>query len=463
MILTIRRVPSKRPRRGMVTVQVALALTALLGVVSIVVDGGILLAQRRHVQAVADAGALAAAADLYEKFNTNGGVDGGSASTSALATASSNGYNNDAVAADGTGNAATTSTVVVQMYPNNYLGGPNAGTAVPKGYAEATVTYYQGRGFSAVFGSGTIPVSARAVARGTWYAASNAGLILLDPSAKKALMITGNGDLTISGGGIIVDSNSSTAIFNNGNGAINATYAHVTGGVKNPGQLNLSPGSLSTGVAASADPLASIPEPTLTFPGTLTAGSVSSTSNGDGGKQYTLSPGIYGTGGATLPNFGSSDSLVFQQASAGNNGIYYLASGGFNFSGLSVQMASGSGGLMFYNASTSSSDSFNLSVSSNSTASNMSPLTSGIYQGISYFQNRLGTQSISLAGNGSQTLTLSGTYYAVGGSLTLTGNGSSIFGSQVIVDQMKLAGNGATTISYNQNSVAMTRSMSLVE
>ncbi len=458
-----RRFPSKRPRRGMVTVQLALALTALMGVVSIVADGGILLAQRRHAQATADAAALAAAADLYENFNTNGGVDGGSASTSALATASANGYKNDAVAADGTGNAATTSTVVVQMYPNNYLGGPNAGTAVPKGYAEATVTYYQGRGFSAVFGSGTIPISARAVARGTWYAASSAGLILLDRSASKALDITGNGNLAVSSGGIIVDSNSSTAVFNNGNGTITATYANVTGNVKNPSGVQTSPGTLSTGVAASPDPLASIPEPTLTFPSTLTAGTITSTSNGNGGKQYTLSPGIYGSGGTTLPNFGSNDTIIFQQASAGNSGIYYLASGGFNFSGLSVQMAPGTGGLMFYNAGTTSSDSFNLSVSSNSTASNMSPLTSGIYQGISYFQNRLGTQGLSLAGNGTATLTISGTYYAVGGTLTLTGNGNSTFGSQVIVDQMKLSGNGASITSYNSNSVGMTRAMSLVE
>src|SRR5262249_5369888 len=150
----------------MIAVQVAVTLTALTGAVALVVDGGILLAERRHAQTTADAAALAAATDLYKNYNTKGGIDGGSAATSARTTASSNGYANDAVAANGTSNTPRSSIVTVQVYPNNYLGGPNAGTMVPKGCAEATVTYYQGRSISNIFGSGSIPLSARAVARG---------------------------------------------------------------------------------------------------------------------------------------------------------------------------------------------------------------------------------------------------------------------------------------------------------
>ena len=146
-------------RRGMVTAQVALSLSALMAMLAVVADGGLLLVERRHAQATADAAALAAACDLYANWNTNNnnGTDpSGTALASALGVASANGYTND----------GTTSTVTINISPAKYSGGPNAGTALPAGYAEATVTSYQQRLFSGIFGSGAIPISARAVARG---------------------------------------------------------------------------------------------------------------------------------------------------------------------------------------------------------------------------------------------------------------------------------------------------------
>ena len=144
-------------RRGMVAAQVALSLSALMAMLAVVADGGLLLVERRHAQATADAAALAAASDLYVNWNTNNGTDpSGTALASALGVASANGYTND----------GTTSTVTVNISPKKYSGGPNAGTTLPPGYAEATVTWNQQRFFSGIFGSGAIPVSARAVARG---------------------------------------------------------------------------------------------------------------------------------------------------------------------------------------------------------------------------------------------------------------------------------------------------------
>ncbi len=51
-------------RRGMVTAQVALSLSALIAMLAVVADGGLLLVERRHVQAAADAVALAATSVL---------------------------------------------------------------------------------------------------------------------------------------------------------------------------------------------------------------------------------------------------------------------------------------------------------------------------------------------------------------------------------------------------------------
>ena len=419
-----------------------------------------MLDNRRRVQAAADGAALAAGSDLYANYGTNQGYD--------------NAGKNSRVRARLRGSSGTARTQRPVDGPCQYVPSSTvtskascraASYTAQAGFAEAIVTYNQPRGFSAHLRLRSPPrESARAVARGTLSPASSAGLILLNPTASKALMPVGNGTLSITNGGVIVDSNDSKAIFINGNGAI-TYYINVTGNVfGNSGNITTSPGTLTTGVAAITDPLASIPEPSSS---SLTAGSSSSVANPGGkkaGSTWTLSPGIYGTGGATMPSFGSNDTIIFQQASAGNSGIYYLASVRIQLDGKALQMASGSRRPHVLQPGTTNSDSFNLSVeSSNSTTSTLSPLTSGIYQGISYFQNRLGTQSVSLAGNGLDTFTISGTYYAVGASLTLTGNGNATFGSQVIVDQMKLAGNGNIGISYNSNSVAQLRSIALVE
>jgi len=124
-------------RRGMVTAQVALSLSALMAMLAVVADGGLLLVERRHAQATADAAALAAAA-----------------SASAMGVASANGYTND----------GTTSTVTVNIPPlsGNFTVAKIGAAA--NGYAEVIVTWNQQRFFSGIFGSGAIPVSARAVA-----------------------------------------------------------------------------------------------------------------------------------------------------------------------------------------------------------------------------------------------------------------------------------------------------------
>ena len=156
-------------------------MTALLGMVAVLVDGGLLFAERRHAQATADAAALAAASDLYYHYlyyngaiNTSPGTDrGGTAAASAKGVASANGYTND----------GTSSSVTVNIPPasGNFIG--------KAGYAEVIVTWYQRPGFSQIFGTGSIPVSARAVAQGR--AVSGA-------SGSPAILLLGSSGTTLS-------------------------------------------------------------------------------------------------------------------------------------------------------------------------------------------------------------------------------------------------------------------------
>ncbi len=129
----------------MVAAQVMLSLSVLMAMLAVVADGGLLLVERRHAQATADAAALAAASDI-----ASGSTGTASASAMGIATANYDG---------------TTPTVTVNIPPlsGNFTVAKIGAAA--NGYAEVIVTWNQQRSFSGVIGSGTIPVSARAVAR----------------------------------------------------------------------------------------------------------------------------------------------------------------------------------------------------------------------------------------------------------------------------------------------------------
>src|SRR5262249_28741449 len=141
------------PRRGTALTHAVICIGALMGVTALALDGGMLLDQRRKLQVAADAAALAAAADLFGNYLSNNGADtGGTAKASALTYAAFNGFNND----------GTTNIVTVNIPPKS---GDHIGQA---GNAEVIIQYNQTRAFSNIFGSGNIPVQARAVARGLW-------------------------------------------------------------------------------------------------------------------------------------------------------------------------------------------------------------------------------------------------------------------------------------------------------
>src|SRR5579885_3452680 len=189
-------------RRSAVAPLTILCLALLVGVAALVIDGGTLMEARRHVQAAADAAALAGADDLYSHYLSNQGIDvGGTAQASALATASANGFTNDGVH----------STVTVSTSPQTYQSGPNAGKTIPAGYIEVVIQYNASHLFSGVFGSGTSAVRARAVARGRCAALSSNGVLALNLNVSAALKVASTGGLTVNGG-IQVNSSSSSAL-----------------------------------------------------------------------------------------------------------------------------------------------------------------------------------------------------------------------------------------------------------
>jgi hypothetical protein len=406
---------NSRFRRGAVAILVAIALAAIMGVVAIALDGSLLHDQWRRAQAGADAAALAAVEDLYYNWQTGNGLDsGGSAKESALAIAAANGYSND----------GSTSVVTVNIPPTS---GNFAGKA---GYAEVIIQFNQQRGFSGIFGSATIPVRARAVARGLW-TPFNDGIIILHPTAPSALFANGNGTVSVKSSNIIVDSNNSLAATTVGNAFVSDPTQMIAITGTNPGYSGNFTGNLVTGQQPTPDPLAYLPAPD---PSTMPAETV------PGGTNITLDPGVY-AGGIQV----SGQTSVTMKP-----GIYYMQGGDFQFSGQGSLTANG---VMIYSTN-------GLSITGLGSVT-LSPPTSGIYTGISYFQSRTSTATALIAGNGLYNVT--GTLYAADGLANLQGNGDASIASQVVSLLLTAGGNGTTNIVWGGPPTARTRIISLVE
>src|SRR5437879_3574645 len=117
-------------RRGMVLVLVAVLLPVVVGTMALALDGGVLYLQRRQAQSVADAAALAGGYALYN--GTNFSVAQGAA----VAIAARNGY----------------------LLANSAVTQPQSSQVA------VTVTSSPPRFFSGLWGSGSLAISASAMA-----------------------------------------------------------------------------------------------------------------------------------------------------------------------------------------------------------------------------------------------------------------------------------------------------------
>jgi hypothetical protein len=504
--------PSVR-RSGAVAPLVALLMVVLCVCISIVLEEGMMLSESRHAQAVADASAMSGACTLFLNIKTTAGIDPTSV-TAALQMANNNGYKNDAVPAN-----PNPDTTTVLAY-NPPVTGPNTGKP---GFIEVQVTYNQGRYFSWVLSmwpinatlSNTMPVTARAVAEGTW-APFHSGVLLLNATGPD-LQDVGNGTLTINGGDFIINSNSSTALFNTGNATVvvNNGAVDITG---NDTAAQSGAGTIGSGAAIQTptgsssvyinqhptpDPLAYLP-----LPGSGTAGAPGIPQKAPQPKFVTLPsgqgawlmwPGSYNTntGNDTfLPPDNNNTLIVMMQANntlqGSTSGIYYIANGGFKYNNASlvtdnnllinnpagqswngpVDYQGSTGGMMIYmgpNATTG------LNLQGNpSSLVYLNPMTDpSPYSGMIYWQDPANTSTVQIAGNGS--FTINGTFYSPTALMKVTGNGGtytgslgqqiagSQVGSQYVALDMKMGGNGNVVVNYQGPPKVPVRILNLVE
>lgn len=402
---------TRRHEKGISLIWTAIFLVVFIGFVGLATDLGYALWVAGELQTAADAAALAGAETLL--LNEAGvdaeailiAGDNKAAGQSVILTPNANNSSAGDIVL-GTFNTATqvfTPTVV----------GPNA-VKVVASFSSGTPNGPLALFFGPAFGVNTVNISRKAIAITTGGSGGGAGMLLLSPNGNPALSLKGNGNITVEGGNVQVDSSAAGAVGLVGNGNLTAIALNVVGNYSTKGNGTIN-GQTNTGAPPMTDPLASLPVPSVTnnqgsVPKkggvTLQPGYYPNGISLTGGT-VTLSPGIYNLGGAGL-DITANGSLV------GNGVMLYLSDG----AGISL---TGNGSVT------------------------LTPPTSGTYQGVTIFQDRADSTGDTLHGNGN--INIDGAIYLPDAAVGLTGNGDTI-GSQIIANTASFTGNGTLNINY---------------
>ncbi len=408
--------------RGQVVVLIALMLPVLLAMVGLVVDLGMMFSERRAAQNAADAAALAAAGEIALGF------DPAAARTTALYYAAQNGYDNDGSA----------NTVAVSIPPDT---GPSEAVQVQVSRTMST-------SFMRVVGLRTTTVAASATAAHTGVPSPHTVLVL-NPIACPAMSLSGSGHIT-TGGSLMVNSNcTSYAFISEASGRVRASWIGVSGGASyRRGLTNPAP---TTGVPPAPDPISSLSPPSFSGMPVQHGSPDSPSTLALGSSPVTLYPGVY-YGGITV---GSSGNVRLEP------GIYIIAGGGFGSSGNST--VTGNDVFIYNTHDPANPSGAGAHGSINITGSGtvwLTPMTTGPYRNLLFFQDRGNTQPFTVTGSGS--LTVAGTIYVPSATATYAGSGS-VRAVQIISDRATVSASADLTIPWSPESFYAPPTVKLVQ
>jgi hypothetical protein len=231
-----RRTSHKKSERGQAIILIVFSIIGLVGMAALAIDGGSALLDRRRTETAASAAALTAALTR---------IEGGDWRGAALATAKTNGYNNNGV----------TSVIEMNTPP---LSGPYAGNSE---YIEVIITSHMPTYFGSVIGVPRVTNVARAVTRtkpseyGPMF--DGYALVSLMPHSlceedkRKPFVIHEEATISLTGGGIFVNSdNPECAFIQFGSGSIRVqdkSPISVVGGAQIQKTKLISPSPVQTG------------------------------------------------------------------------------------------------------------------------------------------------------------------------------------------------------------------------
>jgi Flp pilus assembly protein TadG len=410
-------------RNGQAIILVVVAASLILiGALGFAIDGGQVYAQRQMAQAAADAAAEAGIMSILRGTNaTSTHTFGTGVAPIQSSTCTTSDGRTPCVYARNNGFGGTSSDTVTLSYPSSVTGVTLASVTVPA--FEVTVQRTVNTGFIQFLkGPSSTTISAKSIA-GIVGTVSPDSIIVLGSGAN-AFTAANGASVSVSGGGIQVDSSNSSAVSLSGGATVTAGSFGIVGSdsITNGASANPTP---TTGVSTVPDPFASLASPTV--------GSCSFTNYSlGGGATQTLNPGTY-CGGITVAN-GATATY--------NPGMYIINGGGLNLAGGTTNTGTG---VTFYLTGTNSTYS---SVSiSNGVSATFSAPTTGTYTGILFYQDRTIVTSSNATFSGGSSMTLTGSLYFPTTSVSFS-NGSGSAGYTAIVAS-KVSFTGGTSIKYD--------------
>lgn len=382
-----------RDESGSYVLLVALMMPVLVGTAGLGTEVVWWLYKHKNMQSAADSGAVSAA----------------TAGTNLTAEA------NSVTASYGYPNGVNNVTVTVNQPPStgNYASTSQA--------VEVIVSQSQPRLLSALFGTGPVVITARAVAVPN----SGTGCVLaLDPTASSAVAVSGSNNLNLINCNLYSDSSAAPSLNVNGSAKVSANQVGVVGSISGSSNITATNG-IRTGVRPVADPYQNV---SLSMPTHCDYNNkimVKGTSS--------LSPGVYC--GDIAVNAGATLTL--------NPGIYYF--NGANLSVAGNATITGSGVTLVFTGSGSNWGSATIGSNANVT---LTAPSSGTTQGIVMYGDRnmpVGT-AFSLEGGGTQNF---------GGAIDLPkanlkfsgGNGTTTSCTQIIADTITFTGSSNVQVN----------------
>jgi len=249
-------------------------------------------------------------------------------------------------------------------------------------------------------------------------------MVSLSPDDCSAFWVSGNGDVTVTGGGVFVNSDctggtpSSNAFRQGGSGSLTAPLITVVGGVSySSGHVTPAP------IPQSAEQIPSPPQVIWPNPTCSGAGSYTKV-----GNTATLTPGSF----SSFPPVGGSVKTYILQS-----GIYCISG---NWSAGSQDSYTGSNVLLYM---------INEGVTWNGGATiNLDGPDTGEFAGLLLYLPITNDSDISINGNSDSNFT--GTILAPASAIDVAGTGSTDgLRSQVIGYTVKLTGSSATNVNYS--------------
>ena len=386
-------------QRGQVIYLVISLIVILMGCASLAIDVGFLWGTKERMQTAADAAAIAASDALL-------GGGSGNVTTAGRASTAQNGFTN------GVGTTGNTNLVGVTVNQP-----PTSGAFTANSQAiEVIVQQTQPSMFTSVMGISSVAVSARAVAMPM---GANACIFVLNPTLSGALKAsTGGGAITASNCGLLVDSNSSSAITGSSNATITAASVGVVGNSVMSTGASVSPAPV-TGIAAFPDPLSALPAPSV---GTCV--SVPSVTG-----VLVMNPGYYC--GFTLK---ATAQLTL------NPGLYSLNGN------LTVDKSGtllGSGVTLYFKTGA-------LQTTSGSNVTLSAP-TSGTYEGVLIFEDRSNSSGLNI--NSGSSATMTGALYLPDAAITISSGGFGNIYSILVADQVAVTSGGNLTVNADYSGL----------